>query len=122
VEPAGLGRPLLKRGELWTAAGGQPCTTKPRPVLIIQDDRFADTDSVTVCPLTSDPTKADLLRIALEPTSENGLQHRSCVVADKVSTIPRARLGTRLGRIDRACMTDVERAILVFLGFASPSR
>ena len=122
MEPAGLGRPLLRRGELWTAAGGQPYTTKPRPVLIIQDDRFADTDSVTVCPITSDPTRADLLRIALEPTSDNGLRHRSCVMADKVSTIPRARLGTRLGRIDRGSLSDVERAILVFLGFASPNR
>ena len=30
----------MRRGELWTASAGQGYAGKPRPVLIIQDDRF----------------------------------------------------------------------------------
>lgn len=30
----------MKRGEIWTVAGGKDYGGKPRPVLIIQDDRF----------------------------------------------------------------------------------
>ena len=57
----------MKRGELWVAAGGGDYTGKPRPVVIVQDDRFEATGSVTVCALTSDPTDAPLFRILLSP-------------------------------------------------------
>ncbi len=40
-------RNLMKRGDLWTAAGGGGCAPKLRPVLIVQDDRFDTADSVT---------------------------------------------------------------------------
>jgi len=42
----------MRRGELWTAAAGAGYAGKPRPVAIVQDDRFDLTDSVTICPLT----------------------------------------------------------------------
>ena len=48
----------MKRGEIWTMAGGSGYAGKPRPVLIVQDDAFAERDSVTVCLITTDP--ADL--------------------------------------------------------------
>ncbi len=50
----------MKRGEIWTAAGGKDYAGKPRPVVIVQDDRFAGTDSITICAFTSDPTDAPL--------------------------------------------------------------
>jgi mRNA interferase MazF len=40
-------------------AGGSGYAGKPRPVLIVQDDAFAERDSVTMCLISSDPT--DLL-------------------------------------------------------------
>ena len=45
----------MKRGELWTLAGSGPYSSKPRPVVVVQDSLFDATDSITVCPLTSDP-------------------------------------------------------------------
>jgi mRNA interferase MazF len=39
---------------------------KPRPVVVVQDDRFDATESVTICPLTTDPTEIPLLRIPLD--------------------------------------------------------
>ena len=53
----------MKRGEVWTAAGGADYAGKPRPVVIVQDDRFDATNSVTICAFTSDPTDAPLLRL-----------------------------------------------------------
>ena len=53
----------MKRGEIWTVAGGKDYAGKPRPVLILQDDRFDMTDSVTVCAFTTDPTDAPLFRL-----------------------------------------------------------
>jgi mRNA-degrading endonuclease toxin of MazEF toxin-antitoxin module len=43
----------VKRGEIWTAAGGV-YASKPRPSLIIQDDRF---DATATSPAVSDGSR-----------------------------------------------------------------
>ena len=88
---------LAHRLQLWTAAGGRHYAGKPHPVLIVQDNRFDATASITVCPLTTDPTDIPLLRIALDPTEANGLAEASRIMLDKVTTMPRAKLGDRIG-------------------------
>ena len=108
----------MRRGELWTAAGGKHYAGKPRPVLIIQDDRFDATSSITVCPLTSDPTEIPLLRVPLDPNDSNGLDVPSSIMLDKVTTMPRSRLAERLGKVSDADMRALSRGLLVFLGFA----
>ncbi|HVW31370.1 MAG TPA: type II toxin-antitoxin system PemK/MazF family toxin [Acidimicrobiia bacterium] len=106
----------MRRGELWTASGGRHYAGKPRPVLILQDDRFDATDSVTVCPLTSDPTDIPLLRIALEPGEATGLVQPSRIMVDKVTTMPRAKLGHSVGVVSDADLLALSRALVVFLG------
>lgn len=108
----------MKRSELWTAAGGPGYVGKPRPVLIVQDDRFNENDSITVCPFTSDPSDLPLFRIPIEPSPLNGLRLASRVMADKVSTVPRTRLARRIGQLTAQEMARVDRAMLVFLGLA----
>ena len=63
----------MRRGEIWTASGGD-YAGKPRPVVIVQDDRFDATASITVCPFTTDPTDAPLFRPLVEPSAANGLR------------------------------------------------
>ena len=111
----------MKRGEVWTAAGGQAYVSKPRPVVILQDDRFDATDSITVCPLTSDPTPALLFRVPIEPSPANGLRKRSYVMADKIASIPKPRIGALVGRLDGEDIIEVNRAVFVFLGLAGAS-
>ncbi len=108
----------MKRGEIWTAAGGKDYAGKPRPVVIVQDDRFAATASVTVCAVTSDPTEAPLFRLKVEPTGTNGLKTASRLMVDKITTVPKEKLGRRIGRLGDADMGRLDRAILVFLGLA----
>ena len=108
----------MKRGELWVAAGGGDYTGKPRPVVIVRDDRFEATGSVTVCALTSDPTDAPLFRILLSPDPENGLHEDSRVMVDKITTVRRERLSRRIGSLSVTDMRRIDRAMLVFLGIA----
>ena len=108
----------MKRGEIWTVAGGKDYAGKPRPAVILQDDRFDATASVTVCAFTTDPTEAPLFRLAIEPSERNGLREPSRLMVDKITTVPRARLGQRLGRLDAADMARLNRAAVVFLGIA----
>lgn len=108
----------MKRGEVWTASGGAAYAGKPRPVVIIQDDRFDATTSVTICAFTSDPTDAPLVRLPIEPSSTNGLETTSRLMVDKVTTVPKSRLGRRIGRLADADVVRLDRAILIFLGLA----
>ena len=113
----------MKRGELWTLSGGPEYLGKPRPALILQDDRFEATSSVTVCAFTSDPTDAPLLRIPIEPSPMNGLNSTSRLMVDKITTVSRAKLGTRIGRLADEDLVRLNRALVVFLGLAgSPPR
>jgi mRNA interferase MazF len=101
-------------------SGGPNYAGKPRPAVIIQDDRF-DTDSVTVCPFTTDPTDAPLIRIEIEPTALNGLRQRCRLMVDKLTTVARSKLGERIGVLGDEDMVRLNRAMVVFLGIASPS-
>ena len=112
----------MKRGEVWTAAGGQVYAGNPRPVIILQDDRFDATDSMTVCPLTSDSTAALLFRVPIEPDSENGLRQRSYVMTDKIASIPKTRIRALVGRLNAEDIVKLNRAVFVFLGLAGASR
>jgi mRNA interferase MazF len=108
----------VRRGEVWTAAGGKDYAGKPRPVVIVQDDRFDATASVTICAFTTDPTDAPLIRLAVEPTEHNGLRSPCRLMVDKITTVARTKLGSRVGRLDDEDMVRLNRAIVVFLGLA----
>jgi len=112
----------MKRGEIWTVSGGAGYAGKPRPAVVVQDDRFDATLSITICAFTTDPTDAPLFRIAVEPTEGNGLRAASRLMVDKITTVPRAKLGARLGRLSDEDAVRLNRAILVFLGLAGSPR
>lgn len=107
----------MQRGEIWTVSGSG-YAGKPRPAVIVQHDRFDATSSLTVCVFTSDETEAPLFRLAIEPDDGNGLRAESRLMVDKITTVPKGRFGERIGRLDDAQMTRLDRAILVFLGLA----
>ena len=109
----------MKRGEVWTVAGGAEFVTKPRPAVIVQDDVFDATASVTVCPVTSDATDARSIRPVINASTENGLQVTSRLMVDKITTVSRARIRRRVGRLSAEDVTKMNRAVLVFLGLGS---
>ena len=108
----------MRRGDVWSAAAGSGYVGKPRPVVILQDDRFDATTSVTVCAMTTDPTDAPLIRLVIEPDDTNQLREHSRLMVDKITTVPRSKLGERLGRLGDDDMVRLRRATLVFLGLA----
>jgi mRNA interferase MazF len=109
----------VTRGEIYTAATRGAYTGKPRPVVIVQDDRFDATASVTVCPFTTNPIDAPLVRLPIKPSNYNGLDRPSSVMVDKITTVPRSGLGERLGRLRDDEVVQLNRSLVVFLGLAS---
>ena len=112
----------MKRGEVWTVSGGKDYAGKPRPVVILQDDSFDATDSVTICAFTTDPSDAPLFRLAVEPNERNGLRSLSRLMVDKMTTVPRSKVGDRIGRLDDEEVLRLNRAAMVFLGLAVSPR
>jgi mRNA interferase MazF len=113
----------MKRGEVWTVAGGADYAGKPRPVVVVQDDSFDATDSITICAFTTDPTDAPLFRLVVAPNDRNGLRAPSRLMVDKITTVPKSKVGGRIGRLDEEDMVRLNQAVLVFLGLAvSPRR
>jgi mRNA interferase MazF len=109
----------MTRGEIWTVAGGPDYTGKPRPAVILQDDAFEATRSVTVCPLTSQILNLSVTRPAIDPSPDNGLRAASALMVDKITTVARTKVQRRVGRLSAADVTRMNRAVFVFLGLAS---
>ena len=109
----------MRRGEIWAVAGGGDYAGKPRPAVILQDDRFDGTDSITVAVFTTDPTDAPLFRVVVEPSEANGLDATSRIMADKVTTVRKTRLEHRMGRLKDEDIVRLNRALAVFLGLAA---
>ena len=108
----------MRRGDICIAAARGTYTGKPRPVVIVQDDRFDATASITVCPLTTNPLDAPLTRIDVEVTAATGIEQPSKIMIDKITTMPRANMRDHLGRLADADLIRLDRALLVFLGLA----
>ncbi len=93
----------MKRGEICLVAGGAAYTGKPRLAVILQDDRFDATDSIVVCPFTTDPQNCRL--------------RSTCrLMVDKIGAVPRRRLDVRIGVLTTAEMSSLNRTLIVFLG------
>jgi mRNA interferase MazF len=115
----------MRRGDIWTVAGGKDYAGKPRPVVIVQDDSFDATDSITVCAFTTDETDAPLIRLIVQPNTRNGLRAPCRMMVDKITTVPKSKVGAPTGRLDGEDILRLNQAILAFLGLAAspkPSR
>ena len=105
---------MTQRGDLVTVSL-QGDYGKPRPALVVQSDLLNDLDSVVLCPVTSDLRSA-AFRVTLEPNPTNGLRVLTQVMVDKLSTLPRAKIGASFGHLDDDRMKAVERALLLVIG------
>jgi mRNA interferase MazF len=112
----------MRRGEVWTVSGGKDYAGKPRPVVIVQDDAFDGTDSITICAFTTDPTEAPLFRLPVEANARNGLRSSSRLMVDKITTVPKSKVGERIGRLDDEDVVRLNQAVMVFLGLAVSPR
>lgn len=108
----------MKRGDVWTVSGGPDYAGKPRPAVILQDDIFDVTGSITVCPFTTHSVEAPLVRLPIEPSAQNGLRAASQLMIDKITTVSKTKLQARVGHLTDEDVVRVNRAVLVFLGLA----
>lgn len=91
---------------------------KPRPAIIIQSDHFAELGTLTVALITRTLVDAPLLRLTVEPSEANGLRVSSQIMADKIMTIRRGRVGQMIGKLADTEFLALNRSLALFLGIA----
>ena len=102
----------MKRGDLVTVAVSGDYG-KPRPALVVQSGAFDP--SVIVLPLTSELHDAPLFRVTVSANRETGLRAVSQIMVDKATTVPRGKIGPRIGHLNESTMQAVNQALRGFL-------
>ena len=113
----------FKRGEIYFAdlspvVGSEQGGT--RPVLIIQNDvgnKFSPT--VIVSAITNQLGKAKLPTHIELPADDSKLPKNSVVLLEQIRTLDKRRLKEKVTTLDARKMKEVNRAILISLGFVS---
>lgn len=108
----------MRRGEIWTVAGGT-FASKPRPGIIIQDDSAHGSSSVTIIPLTSMPSELRRVRVAIQLEAPDGTSIESFAQVDKITTVKTQGVSKRIGALTIPEMRAVERSLLGHLGIGS---
>jgi len=93
-------------GEIVSAFGGV-YSTKPRPVLVLQNPILETGSSVIVAPLTSVQNEEILTRVAITPSKENGLDRHCYVEVDKISAIKTSAIGLSIGHLEEGTLAEV---------------
>ena len=108
----------MRRGDVVTVAATGDYG-KPRPAVIVQTDALpAEHASVVVCQMTSEGDDAEDFRVAVEPSTRNGLRTRSQLMADKPVTIRRTRIGRKIGHFDDGDIARLNVALAFVMGLA----
>ncbi len=108
----------LRRGDVVTAVAPR-AYGKPRPALIVQTDLLNPTHaSYVICPFTTDRIGAPEFRLEFPPSAENGLRDASQLMVDKITTVPREKVGAVIGRLSRSDLARVNETLAVVLGLA----
>ena len=83
----------MRRAEIWTVAGGPDYSASLAQAVIVQDDAFAGTASITLCPFTTRMVDAPLMRLPIAPTrfAPSGRAGRGTKVASPAMSTPIVR-------------------------------
>jgi mRNA interferase MazF len=87
-------------------------------MVIIQDDRFSQTSSITLCGLTTSAIEAPFARLLIQPSRLNGLRSPSRLMVDKIVTVPKSKLGHQIGRLAEDDLLRLNAHLKIFLGLS----
>jgi mRNA interferase MazF len=104
----------MNRGDIYVL-GEQRYLKKPRPVIIIQSDRYNKDESVVTVLVTSESVREKEYRIKIKATKSNGLKKDSFVMIDKIVSIPREKLAKHIGKIGKKTMQTIHAKLVDFL-------
>ena len=102
----------IHRGHIfWIAPDAErgPAPAYSHPWVVVQDDLFNHSriETVVVCALTSNLHKAEEPGNVLLDPGEGNLPRRSVVVVSQIASVPKSRLGERIGSLDSSRLAQI---------------
>ncbi|PJZ47529.1 type II toxin-antitoxin system PemK/MazF family toxin [Leptospira sp. WS58.C1] len=109
------------RGEIWWVDLGIPFGSEPgfkRPVLIVQDDSFNESNinTVIVVSITSNLNLAEAPGNVLLSKKDSNLSKESVVNVSQIVTLDRERFLDKVGKLKSSKMADVEEGLKLVIG------
>ena len=93
---------------------------KPRPAVVVQANVLNDSlRTILLCPISSFSSQPSFFRVAVEPTTENGLRLPSEIMVDKLQSTNRTRIAQVIGRVDDATQQKLSRSIMLALALTN---
>ncbi len=89
---------------------------KPRPAVVIQNERMTTSDTVLVCLVSSDLESVTDARIILEPTPASGLRQPSLIMTDKIYPIPTMKCGAPIGHVSLSVLKELNAKLTFVFG------
>jgi mRNA interferase MazF len=90
-------------------AGAKDYSGESRPAVILQDDRFDAAESITICVVITDPAEAPLFSRSGYAYERNGLNALSCLMVDKIATVPKISSDTASGiSMPKICSASIK--------------
>lgn len=112
----------VKRGDIYYADLSPVVGSEQggiRPVLIVQNDvgnKYSPT--IIAAAITSKINKAKMPTHIELSANEYGLNKDSVVLLEQIRTIDKQRLKERIGKLDAAMMTRIDKALFISFGMA----
>lgn len=106
----------MERGDVWTCLY-EGYASKPRPVLIVQDNAVSGQFGSTVkCLITSFVSDDIPTRVRIEPSPANGLLKTSWIATEKIMAVPVSALKNKVGQLSKSDMQKVSESLRKVLG------
>ena len=106
----------MERGDVWTCLY-EGYASKPRPVLIVQDNAVSGQFGSTVmCLITSFVSDDIPARVRIEPCPANGLLKTSWIATEKIMAVPVSALKNKVGQLSKSDMQKVSESLRKVLG------
>jgi mRNA interferase MazF len=107
----------MRRGDIVTVAA-PGAYGKPGPAVVIQGDSLnqSDPSSTIVALMTSALVDAPLLRLTVPANDDTGLRTTSQVQVNRMMTLPVAKVGQTIGRLNDRQMVELNRLLAVVIG------
>jgi mRNA interferase MazF len=101
-------------GDVVLTAGGA-YSSKPRPVLVVQNNECFTGESLVIIPFTSVGNLEILTRIAVKPSSKNGLDRDCFLEVDKISAVRVTSLSETIGSLEKEYLNQTKKVLSVLL-------
>ncbi len=113
----------MTRGEIWWVDLGLPVGSEPgfkRPVLVIQDDAFnqSNINTVIVVAITSNLNLAEAPGNLILSKKDSSLPKESVLNVSQMVTLDRSRFLRKAGKLKQARMTAVDEGLRLVLGLS----